>query len=98
VLESSYQVRAFNIRHGYDVRGFLESYRLLLQSAVDEIWAGIKWIERHDSRGERRLIPVIPKENSFKNHYLRGLLLEGWKYSRHYVDSAIKQAYSMLKS
>ena len=98
MLESSYQVRAFNIRHGYDVRGFLESYRLLLQRAVDEIWAGIKWIERHDSRGERRLIPVIPKENSFKNHYLRGLLLEGWKYSRHYVDSAVKQAYSMLKS
>jgi hypothetical protein len=54
VLESSYQVRAFNIRHGYDVRGFLESYRLLLQSAVDEVWAGIKWVERYNGRGGRR--------------------------------------------
>jgi len=24
--------------------------------------------------------------------------LENWSYSKHYVDSAIKQAYSMLKS
>jgi putative transposase len=98
VSGSSYQFRAYNIRHGYDVKGFLEDYRLLLQRAVGEIWAGIKWVERHNGRGGRRLIPVIPKEKGFKNHYLRGLLMEDWKYSRHYVDSAIKQAYSMLKS
>jgi len=24
--------------------------------------------------------------------------LEGWEYSKHYVDSAIKQAYSIMKS
>jgi len=24
--------------------------------------------------------------------------MEGWSYSKHYVDSVIKQAYSMLKS
>jgi putative transposase len=98
VSGSSYQVRAYNIRHGYDVRGFLEAYRLLLQSAVDEVWAGIKWVERQNGSGGRRLVPVIPKENSFKNHYLRDLLIKDWKYSRHYVDSAIKQAYSILKS
>jgi hypothetical protein len=43
-----------------------------LQSAVDEVWAGIKWVERYNGRGGRRLIPVIPTENSFKNHYLNG--------------------------
>jgi len=95
---SSYQVRAYNIRHGYNVNGFLEAYRRLLQKAVDEIWAGIRWIEKYDKKGRKRLIPVIPKDNSFKNHYLRSLLMEGWSYSKHYVDSAIKQAYSMLKS
>lgn len=98
VSGSSYQVRAYNIRHSYDVRGFLEDYRLLLQRAVDEIWASIKWVERHDGRGGRRLIPVIPKGKGFKNRYLRGLLMESWRYSKHYVDSAIKQAYSILKS
>jgi len=95
---SSYQVRAYNIRHRYDVTEFLEAYRRLLQKAVDEIWAEIRWIEKHNKKGGKRLIPIIPKDNNFKNHYLRNLLMEGWSYSKHYVDSAIKQAYSILKS
>jgi len=94
---SSYQVRGYNIRHGYNVNGFLEAYRRLLQKAVDEIWAEIRWIEKY-GKGRKRLIPIILKDNSFKNYYLRSLLMEGWSYSKHYVDSAIKQAYSMLKS
>jgi putative transposase len=98
VSGSSYQVRAYNIRHRYDVREFLEAYRLLLQRAVDEIWAKIRWIEKYDRKGRKRLILIIPKDNNFKNHHLRDLLMEGWSYSKHYVDSAIKQAYSMLKS
>jgi putative transposase len=98
VSGSSYQVRAYNVRHKYDVSEFLEAYRRLLQKAVDEIWAEIRWIEKYDKKGRKRLIPVIPKGNNFKNHYLRKLLMEGWSYSKHYVDSAIKQAYSMLKS
>jgi putative transposase len=98
VSRNSYQVRAYNIRHRYYVNEFLEAYRSLLQKAVDEIWCGITWIERSDRKGRKRLIPIIPKDNIFKNHYLRNLLMEGWGYSKHYVDSAIKQAYSMLKS
>jgi len=70
----------------------------MLQKAIDEIWIGIRWIEKHNSRGGKRLIPLIPKGNNFKHHYLRSILLEDWVYSRHYVDSAIKQAYSMVKS
>ena len=95
---SSYQFRAYNIRHRYDVNEFLEAYGQLLQKAVDEIWGKIRWIEKRDEKGRRRLIPIIPKDNIFKNHYLRNLLMEGWDYSKHYVDSAIKQAYSIIKS
>jgi putative transposase len=61
------------------------------------MWTKIRWIEKYDRKGRRRLIPIIPKDNNFKNH-LRSLLLENWSYSKHYVDSAIKRAYSMLKS
>jgi hypothetical protein len=61
-----YQVRAYNVRHRHDVNSFLEAYRRLLQKAVDEIWAEIRWIEKYDRRGRKRLIPVIPKDNSFK--------------------------------
>jgi len=93
VSGSSYQVRTYSIRHRYDVGGFLEAYRLLLQLAVDEVWARIRWIEKYDEGGGKRLIPVIPKDSNFRNHYLRSLLIEGWSYSEHYVDSAIKQAY-----
>jgi putative transposase len=97
VSKSSYQFRAYNVRHEYDVNEFLEAYRRLLQKAVDEIWTKIRWIEKYDKKGGKRLIPIIPKDNNFKKH-LRNLLMEGWSYSKHYVDSAIKQAYSMLKS
>jgi hypothetical protein len=68
VSGSSYQVRAYNIRHRYDVNGFLEAYRRLLQKAVDEIWAEIRWIEKYDKKGRKRLIPIIPKGSGFKNH------------------------------
>jgi len=98
VSRSLYQVRAYNIKHGYNVNVFLEAYRLMLQKAIDEIWIRIKWIEKHNKKGRKRLLPLIPKENSFKHHYLRSILLEDWVYSKHYVDSAIKQAYSIIKS
>ena len=62
---SSYQFRAYNIRHEYDVNEFLEAYRRLLQKAVDEIWAGIRWVEKRD---EKEAYSIIPKDNSFKNH------------------------------
>jgi len=98
VLRSLYQFRAYNVKHGYNINEFLEAYRLMLQKAIDEIWIRIKWIEKHNKKGRKRLIPLIPKENSFKHHYLRKLLLKDWVYSKHYVDSAIKQAYSIIKS
>jgi len=70
----------------------------MLQRAIDEVWANIRWVEKFNRRGRRRLIPVIPKDGRFKHHHLRSLLMEGWRYSRHYVDSTIKQAYSIIKS
>ncbi len=42
-----YQVRAYNIKHDYDVEDFLEAYRLMLQRAIDEIWNGITWVEKY---------------------------------------------------
>ena len=100
------QIRAYNVKHSYNVRNFLEDYRRLLKRAVDEIWNNIVWIEKKNFyrvKGNKnyyvtRIIPIIPKSNEFKNHYLRNLLLKDWRYSKHYVDSSIKQAYSIVKS
>ena len=44
-----------------------------------------------------RLIPIIPKSREFKRD-LRNILLENWSYASHYVDSAIKVAYSIINS
>ncbi|MBS7287296.1 MAG: transposase [Candidatus Freyarchaeota archaeon] len=43
------------------------------------------------------MIPIIPKSSEFKRN-LRNSLLGDWVFCAHYVDSAIKQAYSILKS
>ncbi|MEM0041832.1 MAG: hypothetical protein QXJ48_05510 [Candidatus Korarchaeum sp.] len=87
--------RAYNIKHRYDVSEFLEAYRLLLQRALDGIWAAVIW--KHDERNPAVLNPIIPKSNEFKKQ-LRDKLMEDWGYSKHYVDSAIREAYSILKS
>lgn len=85
-------ILSYNVKHDYDVKDFLSSYRYLLQRAIDEIWVNIEW-----KRKGKRLIPIIPKSREFKR-YLRNKLLNGWNYASHYVDSAIKTAYSIINS
>ena len=89
---SSYVILSYKVRHGYDVSEFLSSYRHLLQRAIDIIWDGIEWKKK-----KNRLIPIIPKSKEFKRT-LRNQLLKDWNYAAHYVDSAIKTAYSILNS
>ena len=45
-----------------------------------------------------RLIPILPKTREFKHHVLRYRLMERWGYAKHYVDSAIKQAYRSTRA
>jgi len=92
VQGNSYRILSYKVKHGYDLRGFLSSYRHLLQRAVDAIWEGIEWKKR-----ERRLIPIIPKSREFRKA-LRDNLLRNWDFASHYVDSAIKTAYSIMNS
>ena len=109
---NSYKILSYKVKHGYDIGWFLNSYRYLLQKAIDTVWDNIGWVERKQrnyyviKHGKRkikkyyyveRLIPVIPKSRGFKRN-LRNSLLKDWKYASHYVDSAIKTAYSILES
>jgi len=89
---SSYVILSYKIKHSYNVKGFLSSYRYLLQKAIDIIWDNIERREKG-----KRLIPIIPKSKEFKRA-LRNRLLKDWNYASHYVDSAIKTAYSILNS
>jgi len=90
--KSPYKILSYSIKHDHDVKFFLNSYRDLLQRAIDAIWDHIQWTKRG-----RRLIPVIPKSNGFKRE-LRNKLLYDWNYASHYVDSAVKVAYSIISS
>ena len=109
---NSYRILSYKVKHNYDVKEFLSSYRYLLQKAIDIIWSNIEWIEKKQRNhylirdGEKvetkhyyikRLIPLIPKSREFKSS-LRNTLLENWDYASHYADSAIKTAYSIINS
>jgi len=92
VQRNSYRIVSYKVKHNYDVKNFLSSYRYLLQKAIDVIWDNIEWKKKG-----KRLIPLIPKSKEFKRS-LRNCLLKNWNYASHYVDSAIKTAYSILNS
>jgi len=91
-VSRSLLVKAYCVPHSFDVSGLLESYMHILDAILDDLWRSILWKKRG-----RRLIPYIRKDSGFRRE-LRNKYLQGWVYSKHYVDSAIKQAYSVLSS
>jgi len=112
IQKDSYKIVSYKIKHNYNIYDFLLSYRSLLQRAIDIIWGNIKWVEKQEKKyyivesgGKKtrryfyvkRVIPMIPKTKEFKK-WLRNEMSMNWVYASHYVDSAIKVAYSILKS
>ena len=102
-------VLTYRMNHNWNAQELLVEYQKLLQRAIDEIWENTKWKEKlvkhryHVESGKykyyetTRLIPYFPKTNKFKRG-LRNELLKDWPFAKHYVDSAIKTAYSTLES
>ncbi|MEM3832417.1 MAG: zinc ribbon domain-containing protein [Thermoprotei archaeon] len=85
-------VKAYSIPHNLEVSELIEDYMRILNAILDDLWRNIAW----ERRG-KRLIPFPRKDKTFRKE-LRDKYLKGWFYSKHYVDSAIKQAYSVLES
>ncbi|GAB6103147.1 hypothetical protein JCM16138_23700 [Thermococcus atlanticus] len=102
-------VLTYKTNHDWDVQELLTAYQKLLQQTIDEIWENTTWKEkkvkhryslgkgRYKYYETIRLIPYFPKSSEFKRA-LRNQLLENWPFAKHYVDSAIKTAYSILES
>ncbi|KUJ99557.1 MAG: Transposase [Thermococcales archaeon 44_46] len=102
-------VLTYRMPHNWNIDLFLKEYQKLLQRAIDEIWENTTWKEKRVKHryslgrknyryyGTTRLIPYFPQSNEFKRK-LRNELLREWPFAKHYVDSAIKTAYSILKS
>ncbi|AEF96416.1 IS200/IS605 family accessory protein TnpB-related protein [Methanotorris igneus] len=101
-------VLTYKIKHNYDLKNLLDGFMSTSQKAVDIIWENINWKEKqvkHRFKSKNkykyytttRLIPEIPKDKDFKRE-LRNYLLNGWNFASHYVDGAIKVAYSTIES
>ncbi|MEM3833032.1 MAG: transposase [Thermoprotei archaeon] len=91
-MSGSLLVKAYSIPHDLEVNELIEDYMSVLNAILDDLWRNIAW-----NRNGKRLIPFLRKDKTFRKE-LRDKYLEGWAYSKHYVDSAIKQAYSVLES
>ena len=85
-------VKAYSIHHGLNVKDFIDDYMRLLNNVLNDVWHTVEWRERG-----KRLIPFIRKDGAFRKE-LRGKFIRDWVYCKHYVDSAIKQVYSVLES
>jgi putative transposase len=85
-------VKAYSIQHNLDIDNFINDYMIFLNNILNDLWQTIEWKKKG-----KRLIPLIRKDKFFRKK-IRDKYIIKWIYSKHYIDSAIKQAYSMLNS
>jgi putative transposase len=93
-------LRTYSLKHdkGEEVESLLRAYNRILNSMMEDIWTNIRW-KRVGVRGKDqfRLLPIYSKDSQFKR-CLRDKYLKGWVYSAHWVDSALKAAFSIMDS
>jgi putative transposase len=64
---------------------------------LSDIWKQIVWtIKKIRGKNQHRILPTIP-DYSFKKA-MRDFYIQQWNYTRHWIDSAIKTAFSIIKS
>ena len=86
---------------GEELLTLLRAYRDVVNRLLEELWGALEW-DKKKVKGKRqwRLLPKY-KVNIHSGKYkkkLRESLLQEWPFAAHWVDSAIKTAYSILKS
>jgi len=96
-------LRSYSLKHecGEELLPLLLAYRDAVNRVLEELWNNIEW-EKEKVKGKKqwRLIPKYKVDIHSKEYKkeLRESLLVDWPYAAHWVDSAIKTAYSTLKS
>lgn len=91
-MSESLLVKSYSIPHNLDVSRLINDYMKLLNGILDDLWKNIEW-----KRKGKRTIPLLKKDREFRKS-IRDRYISKWVYSKHYVDSAVKQAYSILNS
>jgi len=96
-------LRSYSLQHecGEELLPLLREYRDVVNQILGELWSHIEWKKRKiPGKKQWRLLPkykVDIHSGKYKKK-LRDRLLQEWPYAAHWVDSAIKTAYSIFKS
>jgi putative transposase len=96
-------LKSYSLKHecGEELLPLLEAYRDIVNRILEELWENIEWEKRKlPGKSQWRLLPKYKVDIHSKEYKkkLRDSLLLGWPFAVHWVDSAIKTAYSILKS
>jgi putative transposase len=96
-------LRSYSLEHesGDELEPLLRAYRDVVNQTLEELWGLIEWEKRKvKGKSQWRLLPKYRVDIHSKEYRrkLRDSLLQDWPYAAHWVDSAIKTAYSILKS
>ncbi len=103
--------RTYSLKHslmenkypGIILDRFFWDYNDTLNSIIKDIWSTIEWkewdIERESDPNyhQKRLYPHYRKDNDFKKD-IRDHYLKNWKYTSHWINSAIDTAFSIINS
>jgi len=96
-------LRSYTLQHecGEELEPLLRAYRDVVNQTLGELWGNIEWKKRKiPGKKQWRLLPkykVDVHSGKYKRK-LRESLLQEWPYAAHWVDSAIKTAYSIFKT
>jgi len=91
-------LRTYSLKHNLNVKALLYAYLTVLNAIIHDIWNSVEWKEwQISSKKQKRLFPKYRKDNTFKRE-LRDKYLKDWDYAAHWVDSALKPAFSIMDS
>jgi len=93
-------LKTYSLKHdkGEDIKDLIIAYNEILNSMLEDIWDSIKWKQTQiEGKKQFRILPNYRKDNLFKKE-LRDKYLKDWKYASHWVDSALKTAFSIMDS
>lgn len=91
-------IKTYSLKHSLNVGKFLYAYIAVLNSMIHDIWETIEWEEKPiERKKQKRIIPYYRKDRVIKS-ILRNRYLENWEYANHWVDSALKTAFTILDS
>jgi putative transposase len=93
-------LRTYSLKHDKreEIEELLKAYNKMLNTMLEDIWSNIRWKQvKIPGKNQFRLFPSYRKDNQFKK-YLRDKYLKSWTYAAHWVDSALKTAFSIMGS